>query len=224
VTAAVFSEALLVPEPPLPAPEAVVEFLRAHPDFLASQPDLYWALEPPTRIHGERMADHMAAMIAAGRRRMRAIEAELLAMVSERRVDLHLSAQIRLAVMALMRAHDIVDAVTEELPALLGIETCTLLSEAPDRPGVIKLPRGAVAQLVGRGRDAIVRVAPTEIELLHQSAAPLVTRDALARVPTWNSTPTMLAFGARDPSSLPAKQPTATLAFLGRVVGAALAR
>jgi len=224
VTAAVLSEALLVPELPLPAPEAVAEFLRAHPDFLASQPDLYWALEPPVRIHGERIADHMAAMIAAGRRRMRAIEAELLANVSARRVDLHLSAQIRLAVMALMRAHDIVDAVTEELPALLGIETCTLLSEAPDRPGVIKLPRGAVTRLVGRGRDALVRAAPTEVELLHQSAAPLVVRDALVRVPTWNSQPTLLALGARDPASLSTKQPTATLAFLGRVVGAALAR
>lgn len=219
-------EAPLVPdpEPTLPAPEAVTEFLRAHPDFLAQQPDLYRLLNPPIRVHGERVADHMAAMIAAERRRLRAIEAELVANVTARRVDLQLTMRVRLAVVALMRAQDVAEAINEELPALLGIETCTLLSEAPDRRGVVPLPRGAVARLVGRGRDAVVRIAPTETDLIHQSAAPLVVRDALVKVPTWNSQPTMLALGTRDPSALPAKQATATLAFLGRVVAAALAR
>lgn len=211
-------------EPPLPEPDAVAEFLRAHPDFLAQRPDLYRALNPPIRIHDERVADHMAAMIAAERRRLRAIEAELVASVAARRADLQLTMRVRLAVVALMRAQDVPEAVNEELPALLGIETCTLLSEVPDRRGVVRLPRGTVSRLVGRGREAVVRVAPTELELLHLSAAPLVVRDALAKVPTWNSHPTLLALGTRDPSALPARQATATLAFLGRVVGAALAR
>ena len=48
--------------------------------------------------------------------------------------------------------------------------------------------------------------------------------DALARVPVWTGHPTLLALGARDPNALPAKQSTATLAFLGRAVAAALAR
>lgn len=221
---ATLTEALLTGDPVMPAPEAVAHFLRAHPDFLAQQPDLYRSLNPPIRIHGEHVADHMAAMIAAERRRLRAVEAELLSMVSNCRADFQLSARIRLAVMALMRTQDVPEVVTEELPALLRVETCTLLSEAPDRRGILKLPRGAVARLLGRGRDAVVRTAPTDLELLHEAAAPLVTRDALALVPTWNSRPTLLALGARDGHAIPAKQATATLAFLGRVVGAALAR
>lgn len=208
----------------LPAPEAVAAFLRAHPDFLAQQPDLYRLLNPPIRIHGERVADHMAAMIAAERRRLRSIEAELVANVTARRTDWHLTARVRLAALALMRCQDVVETVTEELPALIGIESCTLLAEQPDRRGVLRLPRGAVARLLGPGREAVVRVTPTETELLHESAASLVVRDALVRVPTWDSRPTLLVLGARDPGALPAKQATATLTFLGRMVAAALAR
>jgi hypothetical protein len=78
---------------------------------------------------------------------------------------------------------DVPETVTQELPALLGIETCTLLSEAPDRRGVLPLPRGAVARLLGRGRDAVVRTMPLEVDMLHAEAAPLVVRDALVRVP-----------------------------------------
>jgi uncharacterized protein YigA (DUF484 family) len=208
----------------LPAPEAVLAFLHANPDFLSERPDLYRLLDPPRRVHGERMADHMAAMLAAERRRVRSLEAEMDAAVTAGRAGHGLTIRVRLAVLALMRCTDVTDTVTQELPALLGIETCTLLSEVPDRRGMIKLPRGFVARIMGPGRDAVVRAAPTDAELLHEEAAPLVTRDALARVPVWTGHPTMLAIGARDPGTLPARQTTATLAFLGRAVAAALAR
>ena len=208
----------------LPAPEAVLAFLHANPDFLSERPDLYRLLDPPRRVHGERMADHMAAMLAAERRRVRSLEAEMDAAVTAGRAGHGLTIRVRLAVLALMRCTDVTDTVTQELPALLGIETCTLLSEVPDRRGVIKVPRGFVARVMGPGRDAVVRATPTEAELLHEEAAPLVTRDALARVPVWTGHPTMLAIGARDPGALPARQTTATLAFLGRAVAAALAR
>lgn len=48
---------------------------------------------------------------------------------------------------------------------------------------MIQLPRGAVARLVGHGRDAVVRTAPTDIDLLHAEAAPLVVRAPGGRVP-----------------------------------------
>jgi uncharacterized protein YigA (DUF484 family) len=208
----------------LPAPEAVTAFLQAHPDFLAERPDLFRLLDPPRRIHGERLADHMAAMLHAERRRVRSLEAEMDAAVTAGRAGHGLTIRVRLAVLALMRCQDVVEAVTQELPALLGIETCTLLGEAPDRRGVVRLPRGMVARLLGPGKDALVRNTLTETELLHQEAAGLVTRDALARVPVWTGHPTLLAIGARDPGALPARQATATLAFLGRAVAAALAR
>ena len=80
-----------------------------------------------------------------------------------------------------MRSPDVMETVTQEVPALLGVETCTLAAEpgfgpAPLPPGMLRLPRGAVRRLVGHGRDAVVRPAPTELELLHAEAAPLVMR------------------------------------------------
>jgi len=212
------------PEAALPAPADVAAFLAAHPGFLADRPELYRLLDPPRRVHGERLADHMAAMLAAERRRVRSLETEMEAAVTIGRAGQGLTVRVRLAVLALMRAHDVTETVTQEVPALLGLETCTLLAERPDRRGVVPLPAGAVRRLLGPGRDAVVRTVPTEAALLHQEAAPLVVRDALARVPLWTGAPALLALGARDPGALPSRQATATLAFLGRVVAAAMAR
>ena len=206
------------------AAEVVVAYLQEHPDFLAERPDLYRALNPPTRLHGERLADHMAAMLQAERRRVRSLEAEVDAAVTAGRAGYGLAIRVRLAVLALMRSQDVVETVTQELPALLGIESCWLLAEAPDRRGVARLPPGSVARLLGPGKDAVVRASPTDIELLHQEAAALVVRDALVRVPVWTGQPVLMALGARDPQTLPARQATATLAFLGRAVAAAMAR
>lgn len=212
------------PEAELPAPEAVIAFLQAHPEFLAERPDLFRVLSPPKRIHGERLADHMAAMLQAERRRVRSLESEVDAAVTAGRAGYGLTIRVRLAVLALMRAQDVVETVTQELPALLGIESCTLLAETPDRRGIPRLPRGTVTRLLGPGRDALVRPSMSDAELLHQEAASLVARDALVRVPVWTGNPTMMALGARDPQTLPTRQATATLAFLGRAVAAALAR
>jgi len=211
-------------EPELPTAEAVAAFLATHPEFLSERPELYRVLNPPRRIHGEAFADHMAAMLAAERRRVRSLEAEVDAAVTAGRAGYGLTIRVRLAVLALMRSTDVIDTVTSELPALLGIENCNLLSEKPDRRGMLHLPRGTVLRLMGPGREAVVRAAPTETEALHAEVSSLIARDALVRVPVWTGTPTVLALGARDPHALPAKQATATLAFLGRAVAAALAR
>jgi uncharacterized protein YigA (DUF484 family) len=221
-----------------PLAEEVAAFLVANPDFLARRPELYRALTPPRRVHGENLADHMAAMVSVERARYRALEAEIQAAVAEGRAGNGLALRVRLAVLALMRARDVPDTVTQEWPPALRLETCTLLAEprplraifngraetAVPRHGVRPLPEGTVARLIGPGRDARVRIEVTDAELLHAEAAPLVSRDALVKVPLWCGTPCMLALGARDGIALPTRQSVQTLAFLGRAVAAALAR
>ncbi len=225
--------------------EAVAEYLRDNPDFLARRPELYRTLLPPKRVHGEVLADHMAAMIAAERARIRALEEEIQASIADGRAGVALALRVRLAVLALMRARDVVDSVTQELPPLLRVESCNLVAEAPRAraflpgrmmpapmpqetalpgTGVRLLPQGMVATLLSRGKDAVIRTSPTETELLHGEAAPLVTRDALVRVPVWCGTPCLLALGAREAAALPARQSQHTFAFLGRAIAAALAR
>jgi uncharacterized protein YigA (DUF484 family) len=229
------------PRGPEPTAEEVAAYLRDHPDFLANNPDIYRSLTPPRRLHGENLADHMAAMVAAERGRTRQLEAEVQAAIADGRAGAALVLRVRLAVLALMRSRDIAETVNQELPALLRVESCAILAEPAGQPsflpgrrapvetalprhGVRMLPAGAVARLVGRGRDARVRSEITDAELLHAEAAALVTRDAVARVPLWCGTPCMLALGARDAAALPARQAVTTIAFLGRAVAAALSR
>ena len=204
-------------------PELVEAWLRDHPDFLAQRPDLYLELEPPMRVHGERMADHMAAMLAAARVHVREVDADMQAALSTGRAGLGLAARVGEAVLALMRAPDPLECVSHELPALLGVDSCHVGCEATARKHVVRLPPGTLSQLLPPGRDAIVRVTPMHVEMLHREAAPLVKRDALARVPAPGGQPMLLAVGARDPDALPTTG-AESLAFLGRAVGAALAR
>lgn len=221
-----------------PLAEEVAAFLTENPDFLARRPELYRVLTPPRRVHGENLADHMMAMVAAERSRMQTIEAEVAEAIADGRAGAGLVLRVRLAVLALMRARDVPETVAQELPPLLRVESCTLLAERRDarglisgkhanslpRHGVRALPEGAVTRLIGRGRDARIRAEPDELELLHAEAAGLVTRDALVKVPLWCGTPCMIAIGAREAAALPARQSAQTLAFLGRAVAAALAR
>jgi uncharacterized protein YigA (DUF484 family) len=221
-----------------PMAEEVAAYLVANPDFLARRPELYRALVPPKRVHGENLADHMAAMVAAERARMRALEAEMQAAIADGRAGAGLALRVRLAVIALMRSRDVVETITQEWPPLLRVDSCTLLAEpraaralingraetALPRHGLRDLPAGAIARLVGTGRDARVRTDVTDADLLHAEAAPLVVRDALVKVPLWCGTPCILAIGARETAALPARQTAQTLAFLGRAVAAALAR
>ena len=52
------------------ADAALVEgFLRANPAWLAEHPELYRVLEPPVRVHGDGVTDHMAAMLQVQRER-----------------------------------------------------------------------------------------------------------------------------------------------------------
>ncbi|MGG5822497.1 hypothetical protein [Falsiroseomonas sp. HW251] len=211
--------------------EEVAAFLVANPDFLARRPELYRALTPPRRIHGENLADHMAAMVAAERARLRSIEDEMQSALADGRAGAGLALRVRLAVLALMRSRDVVETVTQEWPPLLRVDSCTLLAEPRagklhtlPRQGFRPLPEGAVARLVGPGREVRIRTEVTEAETLHAEAAPLIARDALVKVPLWSGTPSLLVLGARDGAALPARQSAQTLAFLGRAIAAALTR
>lgn len=137
---------------------AIEAYLRANPGFLASRPGLYAVLAPPRRVHGEALADHMAAMIQAGR-------AEWRQVLAAGRTRSAFAAKVAEAVVALIATPDARDCVRHEWPALLGVEHATLW------------PRTARLPLVLRDT---ARADPT----LHGEAAPLIRREALLRVGT----------------------------------------
>jgi uncharacterized protein len=198
----------------LPEGESVEAFLRANPAWLAQHPELYGVLEPPLRLHGEGLADHMAAMLRVERQRADGL-------LAAGRASASLASRVQDAVLALLRCGDPADCVSGEMPGILGVDAAQLCMEA-DYPGAQRLPDGTVARLLD-GRQVVFREAPPDARLLHAEAAGLARHDALVRVPGEGS-PALLALLARDRHMLDPAQGSGPLGFLGRAVAAALGR
>jgi uncharacterized protein YigA (DUF484 family) len=201
--------------------EAVATFLRENPGWLAEHPELYLLLAPPVRVHGEGLADHMAAMVREARARAARMAEQAHGVLAAGRAAAGLAARIYEAVLALMRAPDPAECVAADFPALLAIDAAMLCMEA-DRPRMRTVPAGTVAALLG-GRDVVFRDAPADAALLHAEAAPLAVHDALVRV-GGNHAPALLALAARERCALDPGHGAGALAFLGRAVATALER
>ncbi len=211
-----------VPEPADAA--RVSSFLRDHPSFLAEHPELYRVLVPPMRVHGDALADHMAAMLRAERGHAAAMADRADGVLAAGRAAAGLAARVQAAVLALIRASDPADCIAAEMPGILAVDSATLCMEDPDglMQGVRRLPPGKVAALLG-GRDVAFRDAPADAVLLHAEAAALARHDALIRVPG-EGPPALLALMTRDSRMLDPAQGAGALTFLGRAVAAALRR
>ena len=197
------------------AEAAFVEaFLRANPAWLARHPDLYRILEPPARLLGDGIADHMAAMLRVQRERADGL-------LAAGRATADLAGRVQDAVLALFRSSDPADCVSGEMPGILAVDAAHLCIEA-EHPGARRLPDGVVARLLD-GRQVVFRDAPADARLLHAEAAGLARYDALIRVPG-EGPAALLALLARDRHMLDPAQGSGPLGFLGRAVAAALGR
>jgi uncharacterized protein YigA (DUF484 family) len=213
-----------------PSPEALLReidagqvraFLRAHPHFLAENPELYRVLVPPARVHGAALADHMAAMLNAERAHATAMAEQADLVLAAGRATAGIAARVQEAVLALMQASSLVDCIAHECPALLAVDAMSLCIEA-DRPGLRRLPAGMVGGLLG-GARVVFETDRAHAGLLHGEAMLLARHAALVLVPG-DGPPCLLALASRDAAMLDPAQGTGALAFLGRAVAAALAR
>lgn len=204
-----------VKRPGAEADAAFVEaFLRANPAWLADHPELYRVLEPPTRVHGDGVTDHMAAMLRVQRERADGL-------LAAGRATAGLAGRVQDAVLALLRSTDPADCVSGEMPGILAVDAAHLCTEA-EHPGARSLPAGTIARLLN-GRQVVFRDAPVDARLLHAEAAGLARHDALVRVPG-EGPAALLALLARDRHMLDPAQGAGPLGFLGRAVAAALGR
>lgn len=192
----------------------VAAFLRANPGWLAEHPELYQVLAPPLRVHGEGLADHMAAMLRAERERADFV-------LAAGRAAAGLAARVQDAVLALLRSRDVADCVSGEMPGILAVDAAHLCMEG-EHPGARWLPPGTVVRLLD-GRSVVFRDAPEDARLFHAEAAGLARHDALVRVPG-EGPPALLALLARESRALDPAQGAGPLAFLGRAVAAAVGR
>ncbi|CAH2600475.1 conserved protein of unknown function [Rhodovastum atsumiense] len=202
------------------SPEAVAAYLRENPLFLAERPELYRALAPPVRVHGEALTDHMAAMLRVERARSAAMAERADDVLAAGRAAAGLAARVQEAVLALIAAETPTDCITGEFPVLLAVDAAALCVEAI-LPGTRAIPGGTVDRLLG-GRAVVYRSDGSEARLLHGEAAPLAQHDALVLVP--GQPPALLALSARERWTLDPSQGAGALTFLGRAVAAALRR
>jgi uncharacterized protein len=202
------------PLPDAAESDLVATFLRAHPAWLAEHPELYRVLAPPHRVHGEALADHMAAMLRAER-------AHATELIDAGRAAAGMAGRVQEAVLALMRASDPAECVSAELPGLLGIDAAALCAEG-EHPGCHPLPPNTVRRLLD-GRNVVFRAAATDALMLHAEAARLALHDALVRVPGTGAA-MLLALASRDARTLDPAQGSHALGFLGRAVASALGR
>jgi uncharacterized protein YigA (DUF484 family) len=201
--------------------EEVTAFLRAHPRFLAEHAELYRLLAPPVRVHGEQLADHMAAMLRAERAHASAMAARADGVLAAGRAAAGLAARVQEAVLALIAAASAADCIAAEFSALLAVDAAALCAEAA-LDGARVVPEGTVARLLG-GRPVVFRDAGSDAKLLHAEAAPLARHDVLVRIPG-EGAPALLALAARDRAVLDPSQGAGALTFLGRAIGVALGR
>jgi hypothetical protein len=203
--------------------ERVAAFLRAHPHWLAENPELYRTLAPPSRVHGEQLADHMVAMVRAERAHAAAMAERADDVLAAGRAAAGLAGRVQEAVLALLRSSDPVDCINGEMPGILAVDAAHLCMEAryPD-PGIRPLCEGAVSRLLS-GRQVLFRDSATDARLLHAEAAGLAGHDVLVMVPG-EGPPALIALLAREKRALDPSQGAGALAFLGRAVAAALGR
>ena len=203
------------------AAEDVAAFLRAHPGFLAENPDLYRVLAPPARVHGEAMADHMAAMLRAERAHAAAMAERADGVLAAGRAAAGLAARVQTAVLALLRSANPIDCVFAEMAALLAVDAAALCVEG-HMAGARPIPPGTVGRLMA-ARTVMFRDSVTDTRLLHGEAAGLARRDALVRIPG-DGPNAMLALASRDRAALDPVQGAGALGFLGRAIAASLGR
>jgi uncharacterized protein YigA (DUF484 family) len=214
--------------PPEADEAALVEaFLRTHPAFLADHPALYRALVPPRRVHGERMADHMAAMLEAERARGAELRATLEEVVSHGRANQANQARAHKAVLALLAARsptEALDIMVQEWPDLLGVDVVTVCAEGRAVLGARPLARGAIARLLPNASSFMLRAQATETDALYGEAAALVASDALARLTLASGGEALLACGSRDAGHFEPRQGTELMSFLAAAAAIALGK
>jgi len=208
--------------------DRVVDYLRAHPDFLVDHPALLEVMTPPRRAAGN-VVDFQHAMVQRLKTENEKLQAAQDYLVATARANQSIQARVHDSVLAILRApsfETMIQTVTGDLAVLLDVDTVTIGVEAGDVPipkayaaGIRALPQGSVDAMLGRGRDVLLAGNMNGDPRLFGAAAGLVRSQALARLRASQQAPVgLLALGSRRPDGFVAGQGTELLGFLARAL------
>jgi uncharacterized protein YigA (DUF484 family) len=213
----------------------VAAYLRRHPDFLTSRPDLVAILTPPAREMGDGVVDLQRFMLERMRTDVARLKLVQRKLIATSRANQQNQARVHAAVLAKLGAttfEHLIAVVTEELSLLLDIDAVGLCIEAPPgkgsraakhpalTQGVQVLEPGAVDELLGPSHDVLLRSDVVgDPALFGAAAAGLVRSDAMVRLRVSSAAPIgLLALGARKPGVFHPGQGTELLTFLAQAI------
>lgn len=219
--------------------ENVADYLRRHRDFLVRHPQLLQVLTPPDRFGeqpaegGAEIVDLQGAMVNRLQQDLARAKLNQDALIQSARSNMSSQTQIHDAVLALVEGRDLdhfIHMATQELPLILQVDVVSICIEGPDNSdlkssGLFLLADGDVDQLLGEGRNVLLRETASGTERLFGPAAALVTSDALVRLHgTDDMPPALLAIGARESGRFHPGQGTELLGFLAAATARCLQR
>ncbi len=216
---------------PLPEERQVEAFLRTHSDFLVRHPDLLLSLSPPSRwAENDGVLDMQVFMIDRLRDEVERVRGCAEHLIHTSRSNMSIQTRTHKAVLAILSADDmaeLAEAVRDDLPTLLDVDVATLCFETPESPlprlaapGVLPLPNGMVAKMMGGSdRDcALTEEMPGDPALFGDGAG-LVLSSAVVRLSPGGPCPEgVMALGSRHGRTFHAGQATELITFLARVV------
>ncbi len=214
----------------------VAAYLRRHRDFLAKRPELFGLLAAPARDIGANVVDLQQILLEKLRAENARLKLTQRKLIANSRSNQAIQSRVHQAVLALLAAttfEHLIAAVTDELALVLDIDAVGLCLEATHgaaghvnrlsggrMPGIQILAAGSVDELLGEGRDVLLRPDVVgDPHLFGMSAASLVRSDALVRLSISSKSPTgLLAMGSRRLGSFNPGQGTELLTFLANVI------
>lgn len=206
----------------------VLDFLRAHPQFLKQNPEACDLLVPPSGEKGKGVADFQSYMIE----RLKADKEEVITttreIVENTRANMNNQQRIHAAVLRLLEANsfdDFIRCITIDLASILDVDIAVLVVESNgreipqvDTAGIRILPGGTVDEWM-QDKNVLLQDNISGIEPIYGGGATLVQSQILLRVDiSMDTPPAILAFGSRDPDMFQEGQATDQIIFLARVI------
>ncbi len=214
--------------------DAVAAWLRQHPDFLAENPELLFALTPPDQRAGQPVADFQRFMVERQQRELNKLKESSQQLLAVSRQNKAAQQTVHRALLALLSAPTFeraINTVTEDWATYLDLDVVVLGIESTGdsalsgfKAGLTPLSAGEVDSRLGRGND--VRAFPTldpPDPALFGEAAPLARSAAWLRLSIHESAPPgLLGLGSREIERFHPRQNTELLRFLASALSATI--
>jgi len=202
---------------------AVATYLKANPEFFEAHPEAL----PPAQ-EGKGVVDFQSRMLEKLKNDKAQVQRVQKEIIENARANMHNQSRIHTAVLVALEAEsfeEFVEAVTQELPVLLNVDTINLVIESTSKEipfinqaGIRFAKQGLVQKYLGNG-DALLQNNVTGAEELFGPGAGLVRSHALVRLEISRETPAgIIAFGSRDPELFQPNQAVDQIGFLAQVI------